>query len=91
MLTSLTAEALLAAIERRLARISTQLHALSAERAKLQDQTVRLRMGAITPEAVLLDLKTRGVALSGVGIRTTREKPARPACPAPGRNGGGGG
>jgi hypothetical protein len=70
--TSVTASGLLDALERRLAEISATMHALARERAVLQQQTAALRMGVLTPEAALVELRTQGLALTGVTPRLTR-------------------
>jgi hypothetical protein len=78
---TLTAEDLLHAIERRLAEISELQHRLALERARLQAQTTPLRLGVISPEAVLTQLKLDGVTLTGVTVhpqaqpRTPKELP----------------
>ena len=69
MKVTVTVENLLLAIERRLAEISEQQHRLAVERVRLQAQTTPLRLGVISPEAVLAYLKIDGVTLTGFTVR----------------------
>jgi hypothetical protein len=57
------AEALLEAIERRLAEISDRQHALAAEKARLAELITPLRLGIASPDATLAELKAKGIAL----------------------------
>jgi hypothetical protein len=66
---SLTAEQLLAVIERRLAEISRLQHALAVERAHLQQHTGPLRLGVMSPDAVLVHLSAHQVRLTGVEVK----------------------
>ena len=78
---TVTAEDLLLAIERRLAEISDQQHRLAVERARLQAQTAPLRLGVISPEAVLAHLKIHGVALTGFTVRPEAQSRKREDVP----------
>lgn len=59
-------EALLDAIERRLSEISERQHALAVEKAWLIEQTTPLRLGVASPELVLAQLRSKGIALRGL-------------------------
>jgi hypothetical protein len=77
MKVSVTAEGLLAAIERRLTEISQQQHALAVERAYLQEQTTPLRLGILSPAAALLNLKVHGLSVGGVSLHSTAPRQGR--------------
>ena len=76
---AVTAQDLLAAIEWRLAEISQLQHTLAVERTHLQEQTTRLRLGALSPEAVLIHLKAHGVTLGGFAVHAQKARRLRPA------------
>jgi len=59
-------EAVLEAIERRLTDISERQHALAVEKAWLVEQTTPLRLGVISPDLALAQLKARGITLRGL-------------------------
>jgi len=70
-------EALLEAIEHRLAEISTRQHALAVERARLVEHVTPLRLGVVSPELALAQLRAHGIALRGataawVAVRASR-------------------
>ncbi|HZS32467.1 MAG TPA: hypothetical protein VFC42_03720 [Methylomirabilota bacterium] len=81
---SVTAQQLLSAIERRLAEISQIQHALAVERAHLQQHTGPLRLGVLSPEAVLVHLTAHGVRLAGIQVNPRKERRARVALPRAG-------
>lgn len=54
---------LLRAIERRIAAISEQQHALALERIRLQEQVTPLRLRVLAPESALFHLRVRGITL----------------------------
>jgi hypothetical protein len=70
---------LLEAIERRLADISEQQHALAAEKARLLDQLTPVRLGIVAPDTAVAQLKAKGVALRG--LTAARSAPRRPRPP----------
>jgi hypothetical protein len=59
-------EALLEAIERRLSDISERQHALAVEKAWLVEQTTPLRLGVMSPDLALAQLRARGITLRGL-------------------------
>jgi hypothetical protein len=59
-------EALIEAIERRLSEISERQHALAVEKAWLVEHTTPLRLGVISPDLALAQLKARGITLRGL-------------------------
>ena len=63
---------LLGTIERRLSVISEQQHALAAEKAHLLEQLTPLRLGIVTSDTVVVQLKAKGITLRGLTV-------ARPA------------
>jgi hypothetical protein len=54
-------------IERRLAAISEQQHALALERTRLLEHVTPLRLGVLAPETALVLLRNAGITLPGVG------------------------
>jgi hypothetical protein len=60
-------ESVLEAIQRRVAEISREQHALALEKTRLQEHVTPLRLGVASPEAVLLQLKIGGIRLHGLG------------------------
>jgi hypothetical protein len=74
---SVTAQQLLTAIERRLAEISRIQHALAVERAQLQEHTGPLRLGVLSPEAVLVHLTAHGIRLAGVQVSPRKDRRER--------------
>jgi hypothetical protein len=59
-------EALLGAIERRLAEISERQHALALEKTRLTEHITPLRLGIASPDATLAELRAKGITLRGV-------------------------
>jgi hypothetical protein len=59
-------EALLGAIERRLSEISERQHALAVEKSWLVEQTTPLRLGVMSPDLALAQLRARGITLRGL-------------------------
>jgi hypothetical protein len=76
MTTEAKTKALLDAIERRLADISEQQHALAVEKTRLVEQLTPLRLGVVAPDAALVQLKAQGVTLRG--LTTARTAVTRP-------------
>ena len=72
-------QALLEAIERRLADISTQQHGLAVEKARLLEQLTPLRLGVVAPDTAVVQLKAQGVTLRG--LATARAAPPHPPRP----------
>ena len=77
MKTSVSAEGLVKAIERRLAAISDQQHALALERTRLLEQVTPLRLGVLAPETALVLLRNGGITLRGVGTGRGPRRRAR--------------
>jgi hypothetical protein len=69
--------ALLEAIERRLAEISTRQHALAVEKTRLIDQITPLRLGVASPDLALAQLRAQGVTLHGVAAAWVAERGPR--------------
>jgi hypothetical protein len=67
-------EALLEAIERRLSEISERQHALAVEKARLVEQTTPLRLGVISPDLALAQLKAKGVTLRGLAATSAVDR-----------------
>ena len=67
MKTSVSAKGLVRTIERRLAEISDQQHALAVERTRLLEHVTPLRLGVLAPETALVLLRNSGITLRGVG------------------------
>jgi hypothetical protein len=59
-------EVLLEAIERRLSEISESQHALAVQKAWLVEQTTPLRLGVISPDLAMAQLKAKGITLRGL-------------------------
>jgi hypothetical protein len=79
MKSSVTPEAVLEAIERRVAGISAEQHALAVEKGRLLEHVTPLRLGIVSAELVLVQLKTRGIRLAGLtgtGPPAPREEPS---------------
>jgi hypothetical protein len=66
MQASSRSEALIEAIENRLAEISERQHALAVERTYLAEQLTPLRLGVASPEVALIQLRSRGIVLRGL-------------------------
>jgi hypothetical protein len=77
METQTRTEALLEVIERRLAEISERQHALAAEKACLVEQMTPLRLGVASPDLALAYLRSKGIALRGLGAAGASDR--RPA------------
>ena len=76
MKTSVTAKGLVRTIERRLAEISDQQHALALERTRLLEHVTPLRLGVLAPDTALVLLRSGGITLRGVGVgRAARRRP----------------
>ena len=78
MTTDVKAQALLDAIERRLADISAHQHALAVEKARLLEQLTPLRLGVLDPSTAVVHLKRKGITLRGLtaaGSTTRRPRP----------------
>ena len=67
MSTSVSTKGLIKTIERRLAAISEQQHALALERTRLLEHVTPLRLGVLAPETALVLLRSAGITLPGVG------------------------
>jgi len=72
-------QALLAAIEHRLTDISEQQHALAVEKARLLEQLTLLRLGIVSPDAAVVQLKAKGVTLRGLNAAWSAARRPRPA------------
>ena len=72
-------QALLAAIEHRLTEISEQQHALAVEKARLLEQLTLLRLGIVSPDAAVVQLKAKGVTLRGLTAARSAARRPRPA------------
>jgi hypothetical protein len=59
-------DALLEAIERRLSEISESQHALAVQKAWLVEQATPLRLGVISPDLALAQLRAKGITLRGL-------------------------
>jgi len=70
-------EAVLGAIERRLAEISERQHALAVERARLTEQITPLRLGITSPDVALTLLRAKGIVFRGLASATSEDRPAR--------------
>ena len=77
MQASTRTEMLLETIERRMAEISERQHALAVERARLIDQITPLRLGIISPDVALAQLRSRGIVLRGVAALWSADRPAQ--------------
>ena len=78
MTTDVKTQALLGAIERRLADISAHQHALAVEKARLLEQLTPLRLGVLNPNTAVVQLKHKGITLRGLtaaGSATRRPRP----------------
>ena len=73
---NITTKGLIKTIERRLAAISEQQHALALERTRLLEHVTPLRLGVFAPETALVLLRDIGITLPGV--RTGRAARRRP-------------
>jgi hypothetical protein len=73
------AQAFIAAIEHRLATISSQQHALAVEKARLMEQLTPLRLGILGPDTAVAQLKAKGVKLSGLSPAPGDNRNPRPA------------
>ena len=71
-------QALLGAIERRLIDISEQQHALAVEKARLVEHLTPLRLGIVASDTVVVQLKTKGVILRGLGAAGSAAQVPRP-------------
>jgi hypothetical protein len=71
-------DALLEAIERRLGEISARQHALAAEKNYLQEQMTPLRLGVASPDVVVLQLRSKGIALKGLAPAPAGTRRSRP-------------
>ena len=60
------AQALVSALEHRLAAISAQQHQLAVEKSRLVEQFTPLRLGIRAPDTAKAQLKAKGVTLRGV-------------------------
>ena len=76
MTTQIQTDALLEAIERRLSEISERQHALAVQKNHLVEQLTPLRLGVASPDAALAQLRSKGIALRGLGRRGVRESPS---------------
>jgi hypothetical protein len=70
-------EALLEAIERRIAEISERQHALAVERARLTEQITPLRLGITAPDVALTLLRAKGIVFRGIAAATSDDRPPR--------------
>jgi hypothetical protein len=83
MTTEAKTKALLDAIERWLADISEQQHALAVEKARLLEQLTPLRLGVVAPDTAVVQLKAQGVTLQGLATaRSATPHPQRPVLKA---------
>jgi hypothetical protein len=72
-------EALVKAIERRLAHISKEQHALAVQKAHLVEQLTPLRLGIVAPDTAVVQLRVKGITLRGLtAVRSVARRP-RPA------------
>ena len=78
MLIEARTEALLDAIERRLATISERQHALAVEKAHLLDQMTPLRLGVLAPDIASLLLKAKGIRLRQLAAPSAPDRPSGP-------------
>jgi hypothetical protein len=62
------AQTLVKFIEGRLTEISERQHALAAEKTQLQEQITPLRLGIVSPNVALAQLKEKGIALRGFAV-----------------------
>ncbi len=60
---TLTRAELLAVLDERLAEISREAHVLDRERHLIRELTPQLRIGAVTAEGALAELRAKGVRL----------------------------
>jgi hypothetical protein len=78
MMARIPVDALLETIERRLDEISERQHALAVEKAYLLEQRTPLRLGVASPDAALVQLRSRGIILRGWTSALPRNRRARP-------------
>jgi hypothetical protein len=72
------AEALVSALEHRLAAISAQQHQLAVEKSRLVEQLTPLRLGVVAPDTAVVQLKAQGIMLRGLTTaRATAQRPRR--------------
>jgi hypothetical protein len=71
-------KALVSAIERRLAAISSQQHALAVEKAHLVEQLTPLRLGILAPDTAVAQLKAKGLKLRGLSTAPAEDRTPRP-------------
>lgn len=86
-------DVLLQAIERRLDEISERQHALAMEKSYLLEHVTPLRLGVASPDAAVLQLRSKGIALRGltpapsrtrrVVLRAVVSRPLRASLPSP--------
>jgi hypothetical protein len=85
MTTDASTQALISAIERRLADISGQQHLLAVEKARLVEHLTPLRLGVLAPETAVANLKAKGITLVAPTLPTDRRprlKAVAPICSA---------
>ena len=68
MAISAKTETLVALIESRLTEISERQHALAAEKTQLQEQITPLRLGIVSPNLAMAQLREKGIALRGLAV-----------------------
>lgn len=73
------ADVLITAIERRLADISEQQHALAVEKARLLEQLTPLRLGILAPATAVAQLRAKGVKFRGLTPAASADRDPRPA------------
>ena len=73
------ADVLITAIERRLADISEQQHALAVEKARLLEQLTPLRLGILAPETAVAQLRAKGAKFRGLTPAASADRDPRPA------------
>jgi hypothetical protein len=61
-------QALVEFMEGRLAEISEHQHALAAEKTQLQEQITPLRLGIVSPNLALAQLKEKGIVFRGFTV-----------------------
>ena len=75
----MTTDALITAIQRRLADISEQQHALAVEKARLLEQLTPLRLGILAPDTAMAQLKAQGITLRVLATARATARPPRRA------------
>jgi hypothetical protein len=65
-------KALLGAIESRLTDISKQQHALAVEKTRLLEQLTPLRLGVLSPDTAVVQLRAKGITFRGLTAAAAR-------------------